>query len=376
MHLDPRSLIAMAGFMSAMMAVVLLFMRRNYPANIHGLDYWAAGPVLWLVSTVLFSARGELPDFLTMVVANEALLLGAIVYYLGSRRFLGHGGGWALWGSVAAASALLFTWLTYFAPNYALRVAIFTVLMGALYCAHLRFLYQHGDNSFPMRLVQVVLALHILVLMARLASVAWGNAGSDLMEPSLYQTIYIGAYVLTVLMLSIGAILMATDRVRTELEHLASHDSLTQALNRRAVMQLCQEELERARRHGGGPSILMLDLDHFKRVNDTLGHQHGDAVLAHFAACARSALRREDRLGRYGGEEFLVLLPHTDARAADHVAQRIHTLLQSGHMLDCQLSIGLTSWRGPADTLEAMLGRADAALYQAKDQGRNQTCAV
>jgi hypothetical protein len=94
MQLDPRSLIAMGGFMSAMMAVVLLFMRRNYPPHIRGLDYWAAAPVLWLVSTVLFSARGKLPDFLTMVLANQALLLGATVYYLGSRRFLGHGGGW------------------------------------------------------------------------------------------------------------------------------------------------------------------------------------------------------------------------------------------------------------------------------------------
>ena len=194
------------------------------------------------------------------------------------------------------------------------------------------------------------------------------------MEPSLFQTVYIGAYVLTVLMLSIGAILLATDRLRTELEHLATHDSLTQSLNRRAVMLACQEELDRARRYGHGPSIMMLDLDNFKMVNDTHGHQHGDAVLVHFAACTAAALRSEDRLGRYGGEEFLVLLPDTDAPAARRVAQRIHAPLQAGHPLDCQLSIGVTSWHGPADTLDAMLSRADAALYQAKEQGRNQTC--
>jgi diguanylate cyclase (GGDEF)-like protein len=184
-----------------------------------------------------------------------------------------------------------------------------------------------------------------------------------------------GAYVITVLMLSIGAILLATDRVRTELEHRATHDSLTQTLNRRAIMQLCQEELDRARRYGHGPSIMMLDLDNFKAVNDTHGHQHGDAVLVHFAACTRSALRSEDRLGRYGGEEFLVLLPDTDVAAAHHVAQRIHTLLDTGHPLDFKLSIGVTTWQGPSDTLDAMLTRADAALYHAKNRGRNQTCA-
>ena len=360
--------------MSAMMAVVLLFMRRNYPPNIRGLDYWAAAPVLWLASTVLFSARDELPDLLTMVLANQALVLGATVHYIGSRRFLGHGGGWAVWGSVMAASTLVFMWLTYVAPSYSLRIAIFTLMMATLYGAHLRFLWRHGGKGFPMRLVQVVLATHILVLCTRFISVLMGRAGNDIMESSLYQTVYIGAYVLTVLMLSIGAILLATDRLRTELEHLATHDSLTQSLNRRAVMLACQEELDRARRYGHGPSIMMLDLDNFKMVNDTHGHQHGDAVLVHFAACTAAALRSEDRLGRYGGEEFLVLLPDTDALAASRVAQRIHALLQAGHPLGCQLSIGVTSWHGPADTLDAMLSRADAALYQAKEQGRNQTC--
>ena len=374
MQLDPHTLIVMAGFMSTMMAVVLLFMRRNYPPGIRGLDYWAAAPVLWLVSMLLFSRSGELPQFLSVVLANQALLMGATVYYIGSRRFLGHGGGWALWGSVAVASTLVITWLTYVAPSYALRVAIFSLLMAVLYGAHLRFQLQHGGKSFPTRLVQVVLMLHILVLLTRFASVLMGRAGSGVMEPSPFQTIYMGAYVMTVLMLSIGAILLATDRVRTELEHLATHDSLTQTLNRRAAMQLCQEEVDRARRYGHGPSIMMLDLDNFKMVNDTHGHQHGDAVLEHFAACTAAALRSEDRLGRYGGEEFLVLLPDTDALAASRVAQRIHVLLQAGHPLDCQLSIGVTSWHGPQDTLDAMLARADAALYQAKESGRNQTC--
>ena len=118
---------------------------------------------------------------------------------------------------------------------------------------------------------------------------------------------------------------------------------------------------------------MMLDRDNFKAVNDTHGHQHGDAVLVHFAERTRQVLRRADRLGRYGGEEFLVLLPGADAAAAEGVAQRIHATLASGHPLDCQVSIGLTSWSGPQETLDAMLSRADAALYRAKREGRNRT---
>jgi len=96
--------------------------------------------------------------------------------------------------------------------------------------------------------------------------------------------------------------------------------------------------------------------------------------LVHFAHTTQAVLRRADRLGRYGGEEFMLLLPETGAQEARRVAQRIHAALAVGHRLDCQLSIGLTSWRGPDDTLDAMLARADQALYQAKAQGRNQTC--
>ena len=374
MQLDPRSMIAMAGFMSAVMAIVLMCMRRYYPPSIRGVGAWALAPLLWLASTLLFGTRGFIPDWLSLVLANELLVLGTVVYYMGTRSFMGQPVHWAPWLWVMGGSALVFIVLTYWIPSYAWRIGFFTLVMGAIYAAQMRFMLRHGGRNFPVRLVEVVLALHMAVLMVRLASVVAGRAGSDLMEPSLFQTLYIGAYVLTVLMLSIGAVLMATDRLRTELEHLATHDSLTQALNRRALLQHCEDELERARRHGGGPSLMMVDLDNFKSVNDHNGHQHGDAVLMHFAERTRQALRRGDRLGRYGGEEFLVLLPASDVEAAMVVAQRIHAALAAGHPLDCEVSIGLTSWTGPHETLDGMLSRADAALYRAKERGRNQTC--
>jgi diguanylate cyclase (GGDEF)-like protein len=373
-QLDPRSLIAMAGLMAALMAVVLYFMRRYYPPSIQGIGYWAGAPLMWLLATVMFSGRGVFPDLFSMVVANTLLLVGTTAFYIGCRRFLGHGGGWRLWGSVAALSALLFAWLTYGYSSYPLRLGSFTALMICIYAANLRFLLRHGGKRFPVRLVEVVLVLHIAVLAVRLSTTLVGRAGNDLMEPSLYQTLYIGAYVLTVLMLSIGAVLMATDRLTTELNHLATHDALTHTLNRRALLERFEEELARSQRTGKGPALMMLDLDHFKAVNDTRGHQHGDAVLVHFVQRAQAVLRRPDRLGRYGGEEFVVLLPETGAQDAQAVAQRIHAAAASGHALDCQLSIGLTTWLGPQDTLDAMLARADKALYQAKAQGRNQTC--
>ena len=360
--------------MSAVMAMVLLFMRRHYPPSIRGVGGWAAAPLIWLGSTLLFGMRGAIPDWLGLVLANQLLVLGNVTYYMGTRQFMGQPPTWRTWNWVMAGSTVVFIYLTYWAPNYPARVGFFTLLMGVLYAVQLRFMLRHGGRNFPVRLVEVVLALHMLVLAVRLGSILAGNAGSGLMEASVFQTLYVGAYVLTVLMLSIGAVLMATDRLVTELEHLATYDPLTQVFNRRALLERCEEELARSQRTGRGPCLMMLDLDHFKRLNDTHGHQHGDAVLVHFAHTTQSVLRRADRLGRYGGEEFMLLLPETGVQEARRVAQRIHAALAVGHRLDCQLSIGLTSWRGPDDTLDAMLARADQALYQAKAQGRNQTC--
>lgn len=374
MNLDPRSMIAMAGFMAAVMAIVLVFMRRHYPPSIRGVGAWAAATLLWLTSTVLFGMRGLVPDWLSLVMANQLLVLGTVTYYMGTRSFMGQPTTWRPWNWLMAGTTLVFIVLTYALPHYALRVGFFTAVMGGIYIVQLRFMLRHGGRNFPVRLVELVLLLHLAILAVRLVFILTGNAGADLMEPSLLQTVYIGAYVITVLLLSIGAVLMATDRLRTELEHLATYDSLTQTLNRRALLQHCEHELERARRHGNGLSIMMVDLDHFKAVNDTRGHQHGDAVLVHFAERTRQVLRRPDRLGRYGGEEFLVLLPGADTATALAIAQRIHATLAIGHALDCQVSIGLTSWTGSHETLDGMLSRADMALYRAKNEGRNRTC--
>jgi diguanylate cyclase (GGDEF)-like protein len=373
--LDPRSLITIAGILAALMAVVLAFMRRHYPAHIKGLGYWAAAPTLWLLSTLLYSGRDTtLPTLLSVVGANTVLMLGSVCYYMGCRTFFGHASTWRTWGLYLLLAVLLQTGVDIVAQNYQVRLIVFTALALAIYAANLRFMLRFGGRRLPARMAQLVLGGHFLVLFVRLTTASAGMVGESLMEANWLQTLYIASYVLTVLLLSIAAVLMATDGLVTQLEHLATHDPLTHALNRRAWLQRAADELTRSQRSGRGPALAMLDLDHFKKLNDTHGHQHGDAVLVHFAQTTQALLRRADRFGRYGGEEFVLLLPETPLHAAQGVTQRIHSALASGHALDCQLSIGLTTWHGPTDTLDAMLARADKALYQAKAQGRNQTC--
>lgn len=371
--LDPRSLIAMGGFMALVMGIVLGSMRRYYPPSILGLGYWALTPVAWLITAGLFAYAGDWLDT-RRLVGNGFLIGGFVLFHIGCRRFFGQATAWQVFLPAWALLMLALGWFSWAGPSYPIRAALVTTAIAGVHCATLWFLWRHGNHNFPVRMVQVTVAAHLAVLLFRLQSLFQADAVPDLMIASAVETYYLGAYVLAVLLLSIGAVLMATDRVRTELEHMATHDGLTGTLNRRAILDRCEEEHERSLRYGQPFALMMVDLDHFKAVNDTHGHQHGDRVLVHFAECARAALRRADRLGRYGGEEFLALLPGTTLEAAQPVAARIHAALQAGHPLDCQLSIGATAWRGQGDSLDAMLARADAALYQAKAQGRNQTC--
>ncbi|MFC3609625.1 GGDEF domain-containing protein [Stutzerimonas tarimensis] len=157
----------------------------------------------------------------------------------------------------------------------------------------------------------------------------------------------------------------------------ALRDPLTGAGNRVAMQQTLTREVELARRHGQPLSVLMLDMDHFKSINDRFGHPCGDEVLKAVTTRLKSQLRNVDMVFRYGGEEFLVLLSNTPEKSAALVGQRLCQAVNSmefcshdGH-LPLTVSMGCASYRVP-ETLDALLARADSALYQAKRNGRNQ----
>ncbi|MFN3076339.1 MAG: GGDEF domain-containing protein [Alphaproteobacteria bacterium] len=163
-----------------------------------------------------------------------------------------------------------------------------------------------------------------------------------------------------------------------DLQYLASTDPLTGASNRRRLLAAGNEEVVRSSRHAHPFSVLMLDLDHFKNVNDTHGHAVGDEVLRQFSMTCQDMLRQNDLLGRCGGEEFAVLLPETEAEGARTLAERLRARVEAMRIpvengtLTVTVSIGIAAFV-PGDTLvEDLLKRADHALYQAKARGRNQ----
>jgi diguanylate cyclase (GGDEF)-like protein len=184
-------------------------------------------------------------------------------------------------------------------------------------------------------------------------------------------------------LLNLLAQLLAAVFENARLFESATRDSLTGLLRREAILERLEGELQRAQRYGRPLAIGLADLDHFKSVNDRFGHLTGDSMLKWVSHVLQGGLRGTDHVGRYGGEEFLLVLPETDLTGAVRVAEKVRAVVESerfvteeGHEVGVTISIGLATLAdlGPDGVggVKDLIGLADRSLYRAKDEGRNQ----
>jgi diguanylate cyclase (GGDEF)-like protein len=212
----------------------------------------------------------------------------------------------------------------------------------------------------------------LATLLVLVSLVAYGQHNPGAVFESDYQMV---SFLVTSMMASVLSFVFAyrTTSQRDQLQQLAIHDPLTGARNRRAMNEELKIAASSHRRHGNSYGVLTMDLDHFKRVNDNYGHQAGDQVLVDFVELIKNSSRKEDRLFRFGGEEFLLLLPNTDRvgllAAAQQLQQQVaHNLRSPGGAVT--MSVGGAILRSD-EHWEDMLERADQRLYRAKSAGRN-----
>jgi len=192
------------------------------------------------------------------------------------------------------------------------------------------------------------------------------------------NTLTLFASIPSILFIALGVLLLISARLLEENRELATRDSLTHIFNRRTFSDLAVRELARAQRNNHETSLLMLDIDHFKVVNDTFGHPAGDQALIHLVKIMKETVRMQDLYGRWGGEEFVILLAETDSEEARQIAERLRqriadsTLVINNQTIKMTVSIGIATVTGSnSPRLECMLEQADKAMYDAKHAGRN-----
>ena len=359
--------------LSPVIALVLLSLRNAYPASVRGLGWWATGSIVSGIGIVLIFQAAELRNLALFLAGAVCIEAGALQWIWGTERFLKAPRSVHITLPVALTGIFTMGGLVYSAGRIQAGLVPLTVSIGVLHFIHFCTLLRHSEWKFGARF----LGFSLLGL-----SLCWiGRAAFDTVYPNwpLYPTqagfsgeIHAILSVLRLLTL-LGFVLLASERIREEFQRMASHDSLTGALLRRAWIALAEREMARGRRHQRPLSLLAMDLDHFKQINDTLGHAAGDQALIEFVGAVSAHLRSQDSLGRIGGEEFVLLMPETTAEAARQAAERIRLTTETlVGVTRYTVSIGIAEMTPQDVSVTELLVRADAAMYQAKALGRNQ----
>jgi diguanylate cyclase (GGDEF)-like protein len=370
---DTRTVFLLCGVMGGLMALVLYSLKRNYPPSIKGLGDWSGALMMLFLAGVLTAGRDRIPDLLSITLSSLMFFGGLYLSLRGSQHFFGLTPRLLPWLAGIGAVMVLHLWFTFVHLSLFGRLVTVNVVGAFIMGAQARLVFRQRPLNYARWMTAGALTVAVALQLGRVVMSIMLPMSDNLMATSPTHQLYAAGFAFSILVYSIGLVLMASDLLRHELEELATRDSLTNALTRRHWNTLCESELQRCQRNGRHLAVLALDLDHFKDVNDTYGHQAGDKVLVAFVARVNTYLRKNDHLGRFGGEEFSLLLPETSLEQALLVAERIRAdLADSKQVPSCTVSIGVTNNLAGIDTLDAILARADAAMYRAKEGGRNR----
>ena len=375
-HLDVPTMLLMTAAASLTMACSLAAMQ---PGRREGMGLWALALMLHTATYILYTLRSVAPDWASIVLANT-LLSGTFALVLAAvHQFQGREMPWRRMVPPVLVMALLFA---VFIDDYRARLIVTSTLLPLQLLLILWALWrpQPPPQLRGAVLLSVGVALQVMLLSVRGVLVLTnGTSVEGLMRGSGMQSLVFMAAFVVVVLSSLGFIVMAKDRADAANRHFAAHDALTDVANRRSLIAALERDVARAVRTREPYALMMLDIDHFKAVNDTRGHLAGDQVLCHVAAMLRTRLRAQDLVGRYGGEEFLVLLPDTPLRGAMELAEVLRQAvaqtpcMHEGRALPVTVSIGVCGGRlEQGDHGDLLIHTADQALYAAKAAGRNR----
>jgi diguanylate cyclase (GGDEF)-like protein len=380
--LDPVSILIVTVLSGIMSMAVLGSLR---PAAIPGVGYWISGNALAISGLILFALQRTAPLFLSVMLANGIFSIAVLQMLQGCRQFFGRRpvefGEYVCW----AAMMFGFVCWTYVKPDINARITISSMFHAYIYASVAWITYKGhipGRPKYSYHFVTAAASIGALGHLSRGLIYGFGVVNqTTLLQPNAVNIAFLGLGILALPSLSIGMVMLAHDRMAERLERWANIDELTGALTRRAFLARAQACLAQTAAQNTHLSIAILDIDHFKSINDEYGHASGDEVLAHFGRVVAANIRSSDLFGRLGGEEFALLHPSTGRSDAVAQLDRLRAKIASGgcrlsdgERLAYTFSAGVDEYRR-GETLAHLMARADASLYAAKAHGRNRVMA-
>lgn len=357
------------------MGAVLLLARRSTLKSVEGLREWGFGFWIFALGNLSLAISSASVFFQGMVLGHTLIILGFLLSNIGTRLFFDV--------QKRHSRTRIFIFLSAFVASFAFftlvhdsldaRIVIFSVFTLALLLDMIAVLWMHRSQSV---LVYVFIGSLATLAISRILRI--GEAifqGSTLnpalvVEASLSHLLFLSLPAIVSPLITLALLIMVSEKAYRRLLQINRLDPLTQTLNKAALNEELEREINRSQRYDHPLSVLMIDIDNFKIVNDTQGHLAGDEILKNVASVVRASLRTTDTLARFGGDEFTVILTETSQKAALPIAQRTADLINQVLPKGCSVSVGMASFQ-EGDTLMSLVSRADKALYQAKSSNGN-----
>lgn len=363
------------------LGLIWAYVMRSYP-KFEAARFWTGSAFAAAMGAALASLRVVVDSLLPLLAGGTVLIFAACLAAMGIKRFYDQP---VTWRGTALITGLSFAGLSFFIFAYdssSMRVLIYSVGQSLPLVLTLKLLLSRRDGrqNPGARLAGTVAIFIVAIYAVRVAGnlLHIGGEFSFIQFSPLQAALFLILIFLSMAW-NFGLLLMAMDRLRNEVADLALLDDLTGVGNRRHLLQRLTEECARSERGGEPFALLVIDLDGFKRINDTHGHAAGDACLQHFTLMAQTRLRPGDMLARTGGDEFCIVLPASTLREGAMIARRVLDVCREdaeacvGADIPIAVSIGVAQWSreiGPFP--DRLIAAADHALYAAKNDGKNR----
>lgn len=383
--LDYRTMLFMSGLVAVALSALLLTIYARL-ATFHGLGitYWVSANLLIGLSIIIFIVD-IVPLNIRALIGGLCIVVGLALYFVAIKAFEQFQLAPVIVKKILAVFILINTAVTIFSRNEYASILLNTLLCVVISIVTALFLLKKRDSQ--KKLIEHQFTALFFVIFACLTFYRLLVFSSNQINPLQHlsqwgqnETTFL-ACMLSILAINFGFIAMVNVRVSEQLAHTAGHDWLTGVMNRGRLEQMAEVIKTNSIRYGQTQAMLLMDLDGFKTINDTYGHLFGDKVIKAFAALVSDSIRGVDALGRYGGEEFCIIMPNTNEAAAYVLAERIRQkyattpIFVDNIELTFTVSIGVSDSSQVGNDFKDMFEAADKALYSAKNAGKNKTVA-